>query len=65
MNDAKKPIPKFKTIYSLRVRQLLREKGFEPLAEMDNYFKPEFKCQQYANTEEFRLALSEILKGGN
>lgn len=44
MNDAKKPIPKFKTIYSLRVRQLLREKGFEPLAEMDNYFKPEFKC---------------------
>jgi hypothetical protein len=59
-----KQMPKYKIIYSLRVRQQLREKGFEPLLEIDNEYKPGFKCWRYLNTEEFAETLSEILRGG-
>ena len=63
-NDTKQ-MPKYQTIYSLRIRQALRERGFEPLLEMDNEYKPSFKCWRYLNTEEFAEALSEIMRGGH
>ena len=57
-------IPKYQIVYSLRIRLALRERGFEPLIEMDNIHKPHFKCWQYLNTPDFAEALSEIMKGG-
>lgn len=57
-------MPKYKIIYSLRIRCLLQEKGFEPLVEMENIYKPHFKCWQYLNTPEFEKTLSEIMEGG-
>jgi len=62
--DTNKPNYKYKTVYSLRVRQQLREKGFEPLAELDNPYKEWLKCWRYLITPEFEKAFSEIMKGG-
>ena len=55
---------KQKTVFSLRVRLALRERGFEPLFEADNLSKPGYKCQKYEVTDEFMTAFSEIMKGG-
>lgn len=63
-NTKQMPMSKYKIIYSLRIRQCLREKGFEPLLEIDNEYKPGFKCWRYLNTKDFAEALSEIMRGG-
>lgn len=55
----------YKTIFSLRVRLALRNKGFEPLMESPNPYKRDLKCWVYEETEEFRKALNVILGGGN
>lgn len=36
--------PRYKTIFSLRVRLELRKKNIEPLIETDNFDHPGFKC---------------------
>ena len=54
---------KYKTIFSLRVRDELRILGFEPLLEVENLTKPGFKCWKYRNDEPFQLALDQILGG--
>lgn len=59
-----KPKSKNKTVYSLRIRCELRKRGFEPLVEIDNVYKPGFKCQIFEESEEFEEAFSEIMKGG-
>jgi len=53
---------KYQIVYSLRVRIALRERGFEPIVEEDNYRKPGFKCWHYLNTPEFSRALTEIME---
>jgi len=64
--NAKNAKSKFKVIYSLKIRVALREKGFEPVFEMDNIYEPGFKCWQYLNTPEFSKTLDEIMeKGGS
>ena len=55
---------KYKTIYSLRVRMLLRDMGFEPLLEKDNIYRSGLKCWIYVATDNFNKALDKIL-GGN
>lgn len=55
----------FFKVYSLRVRIALRKRGFEPLYEEDNVYKPGLKCWVYLNTSEFYEAFSEILGGGS
>ena len=32
-------MPKYKTVFSLRLRAALREEGIEPILEMDNFSK--------------------------
>lgn len=55
---------KYETIYSLRIRTALREKGFEPVAEMKNPYKEWLKCWRYVVTPEFEKTLYEIMTGG-
>lgn len=55
----------YKTIFSLRVRLALRNKGFEPLMESPNPYKQGLKCWVYEETEAFCKALNSILGGGN
>ena len=54
---------KFKIIYSLRIRILLAEMGFQPIVEMDNMLKPPLKCWKYIVTPEFEEALTQIMGG--
>ena len=54
---------KYKTIYSLRIRVALREKGIEPLAENDNPHDKRFKCWLYECTPAFWTAFEEVVKG--
>ena len=53
----------YKTIFSLRVRLALRNAGFEPIMESPNPYKPELKCWMYEETEDFIIALNQILGG--
>ena len=55
---------KYITIFSLRVRNELRKRGFEPLVETDNFLKPGFKCWKYYNDADLQSALHDILVGG-
>lgn len=64
MMNANNANDNFKRVYSLRVRIALREKGFEPLFEEENVYKPGFKCWLYLNTPEFNQVFSEIMEGG-
>ena len=54
----------FFKVYSLRVRIALRDKGFEPIFEEDNVYKPGLRCWAYLKTPEFDQTFSEIMKGG-
>lgn len=63
-NNANIIIPKYKTIFSLRIKRELRKLGFEPDWEEENYLKPGFKCWNYLNTNTFQEALNNLL-GGN
>ena len=56
-------MPNYKTVFSLRVRQALRDKGIEPIIELDNSKKKGFKCWVYEETEEFKLAFEELMRG--
>lgn len=59
-----KIMPRYKTIFSLRIRSELRKRNIEPLMEVDNKDKPGFKCWKYEMTSELEEALSEIMEGG-
>ena len=48
-------------MYSLRVRIALRDKGFEPIFEEDNIYKPGLRCWAYQSTSEFYEAFSEVM----
>ena len=54
---------KYKTIFSLRVRLALRERGIEPVMESRNPYKENLKCWMYEQSPEFVCALNEILGG--
>lgn len=54
---------KYKTIYSLRVRMALRDKGIEPLAENESPYDSRFKCWLYSCTPEFWIAFNEVTGG--
>lgn len=62
--NTKKQKYQYKTIYSLRIRVELLRRGFEPLAELNNPYKPHLKCWRYLDSSEFEKALSEIMTGG-
>lgn len=65
MNNANlTKMPKYKTIFSLRVRKELRDRGIEPLVEMENTNHPGYKCWRYELNEEFNNAMNDIMKGG-
>lgn len=51
---------KFKTVFSLRIKKALKEKGFEPDWESDNLVKPGFKCWVYEATPEFMEAFDQV-----
>ena len=51
----------FFRVYSLRIRIALRDRGFEPLYEEDNIYKPGLKCWVYQNTSEFYKTFSEVM----
>lgn len=56
-------MPKYKTIFSLRIRTLLRQKGIEPLFECPNLKIEGYKCWVYSWTDELQSALDDILGG--
>lgn len=58
-------MPKYKTVFSLRLRGALREEGIEPVLEMDNFRKPGFKCWMYERTEEFEQAFERLMGGSS
>ena len=53
----------YKTIFSLRIRLALREKGIEPIMEQPNPYKQGLKCWVYENNKELEQALT-LLMGG-
>ena len=64
MERIAKDMPKYRLIFSLRIREQLRERGIEPLFELENFEKPGFKCWKYKVNEELSSALDEIMEGG-
>ena len=54
-------IPKYKTIFSLRIKQQLKELGIEPLFETDNTKKQGFKCWVYEESPAFLDAFAEAI----
>ena len=54
---------KYKTIFSLRIRLALRERGIEPIMESPNPYKQGLKCWVYENSQELDQALT-LLMGG-
>ena len=56
---------KYKTIFSLRVRLALRERGIEPIMESRNPYKEHLKCWVYEYTPEFEKCLNDIMRGYN
>lgn len=55
---------KYKTIYTLYIKQELKKLGFEPVLENDNINKPGFKCWIYEATPAFMSAFIKIAEGG-
>jgi hypothetical protein len=58
-------MPKYKTVFSLRLRAALREEGIEPILEMDNFSKKGFKCWIYEYTEQFAQAFERLMGGSS
>lgn len=56
-----KLITNLKTVYSLRVRNILAVQGFKYLEEVDNPKIPGFKCWLYEATPEFLEIYNLIL----
>ena len=53
---------KYKTIYTLYIKQELKKRGFEPVWENDNINKPGFKCWVYEATPAFLAAFTEVAR---
>lgn len=51
---------RFKCIYSLWVKEELKDLGFEPITEKDNINKPGFKCWVYEETPAFMAEFVKI-----
>ena len=56
--------PKFKMIFSLRIKVALSKEGIEPVLEKDNKTKPGFKCWLYEITPEFTSCIDRVIEGG-
>lgn len=54
----------FKRVYTLRIKQELKNLGFEPVLEADNVNKPGFKTWLYEATPAFLEAFEEIANKG-
>ena len=52
----------YKTIFSLRIRLVLRDLGIEPIMESVNPYKQHLKCWMYEETPELLEALNTIMK---
>ena len=50
----------FKRVFSLRVKEGLKDLGFEPLVEVDNANKPGYKCWVYEKSPAFMAAFQEV-----
>ena len=61
MSILPKLITNLKTVYSLRVRNILAVQGFKYLEEVDNPRIPGFKCWLYEATPEFLEMYDRIL----
>ena len=59
--DSNCQIPKFKRIYSIRIKQELKKMGFEPVTEADNVQKPGFVCWVYEASPAFLNAFTEAI----
>ena len=54
---------KYRWVFSLNIRVLLREKGIEPILEKNNMKNPKYKCWKYVADSAFQEAFDEILEG--
>ena len=54
---------KNKIIYSMRINIELQKRGFKPVLSMPNPYKESLVCWVYEETEDFLIALDEILGG--
>lgn len=54
---------KYKTVYTLWVKEELRKLGFDPVLETDNLRKPGFKCWVYEISDSFLDAFEKITGG--
>ena len=61
--DSNCQIPKFKRVYSIRIKQELKKMGFEPVTEADNVQKPGFICWVYEASPAFLEALDRVISG--
>ena len=52
----------FKCIYSLWVKEELKDLGFEPITERDNINQPGFKCWIYEETPAFMAAFKKVVR---
>lgn len=52
---------KTKTIYAKWVAEGLLKLGFRPIDTYPNPMKLEFLCWEFADTDEFEVALSEVI----
>ena len=50
---------KYKRVYALRIKEKLKELGFEPILETDNVQKPGFKCWLYEASPAFLEAFKK------
>ena len=57
-------MPKYKTVFSLRIKQELKKMGFDPILETDNINKPGFKCWIYELSPSFMETFLKIAEGG-
>ena len=51
---------KYKTVFSLRIKKILKEKGFEPDWESDNLVKPGYRCWVYEASPAFLKVFEEL-----
>jgi len=54
----------YKTVYTLRIKQKLKNFGIEPILEKDNIKKPGYKCWVYEATPAFLSAFNEVVNEG-
>lgn len=64
MDKTKNKKTNYKVIFTLRLKQALKELGFEPVLENDNIKKPGYKCWVYEATPAFLEAFIEVVGRG-